>query len=178
MPGLHGQVVLGGGSYDTRFSYARLQDMWGKNTVGAIGSGSMSAHYLNPVVPENYTNRGTTGDFSTRYERDLTDKDRLGFSIRRGLSRYEVPNEIVQEEAGQLQTGENFEIIGTVSYQHIFSADSIGTLAGMVRDNASELNSNQKSTPILALQRNDFREGYFKATYSLHHGNQEFKAGR
>ena len=47
----------------------------------------------------------------------------------------------------------------------------------MVRDNATDLDSNENSTPIIAFQRNDFREGYFKATYSLHHGNQEFKAG-
>src|SRR6202021_562824 len=55
--------------------------------------------------------------------------------------------------------------------------DSLGTLAGMVRDNASDLYSNEDSTPIIASQRNNFREGYFKGTFSLHHGNQEFKAG-
>jgi hypothetical protein len=69
--GLHGQVVLSGGSYDTAPPMRRMQDVWGKNTFGASASGSMSAHYLNPVVPENYTNRGTTGDFSANYERDL-----------------------------------------------------------------------------------------------------------
>ncbi len=137
----------------------------------------MSAHYLNPVVPENYTNRGTTGDFSANYERDLTPSDRLSLSVRHELSRFEIPNELVQEQAGQLQTGDNFETLGTVRYQHIFSPDSLGTLAGMVRDNANDLYSNQNSTPIIAFQHNDFREGYFKAAYSLHHGNQEFKAG-
>jgi TonB dependent receptor/TonB-dependent Receptor Plug Domain len=176
-PGLHGQVVLSGGSYGTGSSYARLQDVWGRNTFGVSASGSMSAHYLNPVVPENYTNRGTTGDFSVHYERDLTDSDRLGLSVRHGLSRFEIPNELVQEQAGQLQTGAHVETIGTISYQHIFSADSVGTLAGMVRDNASDLDSNQDSTPILAVQRNEFHEGYFKAAYSLHHRNQEFKTG-
>jgi outer membrane cobalamin receptor len=176
-PGLHGQVVLSGGSYNTASSYARLQDVWGKNTVGISASGSMSAHYLNPVVPENYTNRGTTGDFSANFGRDLTGDDRLNLSVRHELSRYEIPNELVQQQAGQLQSGAHFETIGTVSYQHIFSPDSVGTLAGMVRDNASNLDSNEDSTPIVAFKHNDFREGYFKATYSLHHGNQEFKAG-
>jgi hypothetical protein len=33
----------------------------------------MSAHYLNPVVPENFTNLGTVGDFSPRYERDFNE---------------------------------------------------------------------------------------------------------
>ena len=154
-----------------------MQDVWGRNTFGASASGSMSAHYLNPVVPENYTNRGTTGDFSANYERDFTQNDRLSMSVRHELSRFEIPNELVQEQAGQLQTGDNFETMGTVSYQHIFSPDSLGTFTGMVRDNANDLYSNQNSTPIIAFQHNDFREGYFKASYSLHHGNQEFKAG-
>ena len=60
---------------------------------GASASGSMTGHYLNPVVPQNYTNRGTLGDFSTNYQRDLTPKDRLSLSIRHELSRYELPND-------------------------------------------------------------------------------------
>jgi hypothetical protein len=175
--GLHGQVVLSGGSYDTASSYAQMQDVWGRNTFGVSASGSMSAHYLNPVVPENYTNRGTTGDFSVNYERDLSQSDRLDLSVRHELSRFEIPNELVQEQAGQLQTGDNFETLGSVRYQHIFSPNSLVTLAGMVRDNANDLYSNENSTPIIATQHNDFREGYFKAAYSLHHGNQEFRAG-
>jgi len=175
--GLHGQVVLFGGSYDTASSYAQVQDVWGRNTFGVSASESMSVHYLNPVVPENYTNRGTTGDFSVNYDRDLSPSDRLSLSVRHELSRFEIPNEMVQEQAGQLQTGDNFETMGTARYQHIFSPDSLATFAGMVRDNANDLNSNQDSTPIIAAQRNDFSEGYFKAAYSLHHGDQEFRAG-
>jgi hypothetical protein len=175
--GRHGQVVLSGGSYDTGSSYAQMQDTQGKNIFGASASGSFSAHYLNPVVPENYTNRGTTGDFSANYERDQTPNDRLSLSVRHELSRFEIPNELVQEQAGQLQTGDNFETLGTIRYQHIFSPDSLGTVAGMVRDNSDDLNSNQNSNPIIATQHNDFREGYVKATYSLHRRNQEFKAG-
>jgi hypothetical protein len=49
--GLHGQLVLGGGSYDTLQSFGLLQDTWGKNTLSASASGSGTSHYLNPVVP-------------------------------------------------------------------------------------------------------------------------------
>lgn len=175
--GLHGQVVLSRGSYDSGSSYARLEDAWGKTTLGFSGSGSMSAHYLNPVVPENYSNRGTTGNFSTSLARDMSESDRLSVSLRHEISRYQIPNELVQEQAGQLQTGGNFETIGTVSYQHIFSPESVGALVGFVRDNANELASNQASTPIVAFSHDQFREGYFKATYSQHRGSQEYKAG-
>jgi len=177
VPGVHGQMVLSGGSYDTGSAYGRIQEVRRKNTFGVSASGSMSAHYLNPVVPENYTNRGTTGDFAAKYERDVTDNDRLTVSVRHELSRFEIPNELVQEQAKQLQTGDNFETMGTVRYQHILSPNSLVTLAGMVRDNANDLRSNEQSTPIIAFQHNAFREGYFKGTFSLHHRSQEIKAG-
>ena len=84
-PGLHGQVVLSGGSYDTGSAFTQLQYLRGKNTFGATGAGSMTDHYLNPVVPENYTNTGTTGDFSGRYERDFSAADRLSLGLRHEL---------------------------------------------------------------------------------------------
>jgi hypothetical protein len=175
--GLHGQLVLGGGSYDTLQSSGLLQDTWGKNTLSASASGSGTSHYLNPVVPENFTNNGTTADFAIMYERDFTPSDRLTASVRHELSCFEIPNEFVQEQAGRIQNGDNFETMGTVSYQHIFSPNLLTNLAGMVRDNANDLYSNPLSTPIVAFQKNSFREGYFKVTVSFHHGIQEFKAG-
>lgn len=175
--GLHGEVILDGGSYATASGFAQAQYLWGKNTLGASASGARTNHYLNPVVPENYTNNGTAGDFSTRYERNFTDNDRLILSVRHELARYQIPNEIVQQQAGQLQNRDNFETMGTALYQHVFSADVVGNLAGMVRDNANNFYSNTSSTPILISQHNDFREAYFKGTVSVHKGNQEWKAG-
>src|SRR6201996_2144893 len=175
--GPHGQLVFGGGSYDTLQSFGLLQDTWGKNTLSASASGSGTSHYLNPVVPENFTDNGTTADFAIMYERDFTPSDRLTASVRHELSRFEIPNEFVQEQAGQIQNGDNFETMGTVRYQHIFSPNLLTNLAGMVRDNADGLYSNPLSTPIIAFQKSSFREGYFKGTVSFHHGIQEFKAG-
>ena len=175
--GTHGQLVLSGGSYDAASSYGRLQQTWGKNTVGITASGSMTDHYLNPVVPENFTNNGTTGDFSTRYERDVSVKDRLSLSVRHEFSRFLIPNELLQQQAGQQQNGDNFETLGTAHYQHIVSPDTLVAFAGMVRDNSHDLYSNQKSTPIIAFQHNSFREGYFKGTLSLNRGRHEFKIG-
>lgn len=176
-PGLHGQLVLGGGSYDTANGYGQLQQVWGKNTLSGAADGSMTSHYLNPVVPENYTNNGTTGDFSLRYARDLSTEDQLSMSVRHEFSRYQIPNELVQQEAGQRQYGDNFETMGMVHYQHILSPETLLSLSGMVRDNANNLYSNPQSTPIIAFQHNWFREGYFKGTISHHHGVHEFKAG-
>jgi hypothetical protein len=175
--GLHGQTVLSGGSFDTGAAFAQAQYVWKGNTLGASAEGSGTGHYLNPVVPENYTNNGTTGDFSVNYERDLTAKDRLGLSVRHGLSRFQIPNEQVQQDAGQRQYGDNFETMGIASYQHVFSENTLGALHGMVRDNSNDVTSNPESTPVIAVLHNNFREGYFGGSLSVHHGRHEFKAG-
>jgi len=175
--GFHGQAVLSGGSFETAGAFLEAQYTAGKNTFGGTASGNMTAHYLNPVVPENFTNRGTTGDFSARYERDFTPKDRLSLIVRHELSRYEIPNEHIQEAAGQLQTGDNFETMGVASYQHVFSSDMVMDVRGMVRENSNDLFSNAASTPVQAFVHDWFREGYVKASVSIHHGHHELKFG-
>ena len=175
--GFHGQFVFSGGSFDSAGAFARGQYSWGKNTFGASASGAMTNHYLDPVVIQNYTNHGTMGDFSSNYQRDLTPKDRLSLNVRHELSRYEIPNEQLQQAAGQLQTADNRETMGIVSYQHTFSANVLADLRGMVRDNANDFNSNGHSTPIEIVQHNRFREGYFKGSITISHGRHEIKAG-
>jgi len=203
-PGFHGELTLFGGTYDTGAINTQDQYTWGKNTFGLSASGNMTGHYLNPVVPENYTNHGTIADFSLSYERNFTPKDRLTMIVRHELARYEIPNELVQQNGaylpnssnttgcppappepsdcvfvpgGQLQTGDNFETMGSASYQHIFSSDVIGALRGMARDNSLDFYSNPESWPLIATQHNDFKEIYFNGSISVHHGRQEWKAG-
>jgi hypothetical protein len=205
-PGFHGQLTLFGGTYATGGIDTQDQYTWKGNTLGVSASGNMTGHYLNPVVPENYTNNGTTGSFSTNYERDVSEKDRLTIIARHELARYEIPNELVQQNGawlpnsnnnvgcppvpavdepsgcvfipgGQLQTGDNFETMGSASWQHIFSSDAIGVLRGMARDNSNDFYSNPSSWPLIATQHNDFKETYFNGSVSVHHGRQEWKAG-
>src|SRR5208282_918365 len=184
--GFHGQAVLSGGSFGTAGAFAQGQYVWGKNTLGASAGGDMTGHYLNPVVPQNFTNSGTTGDFSVNYERDFTPKDRLSFIVRHELSRYLLPNEQVQQtwcHAGiqqppcQLQNADNFETMGIALYQHTFSSNVVADLRGMVRDNSNDFYSNANSTPVEVFQHNWFREGYFKGSVTIDHGRHEIKAG-
>jgi len=175
--GFHGQAVLSGGSFDTAGAFLKAQYAWGKNVFGVSASGSMTDHYLNPVVPQNYSNAGTLGDFSVNYERDLTPNDRLRFSVRQEVAHYDIPNEMVQQAAGQRQTADNIETMGIVSFQHAFSPEVVADLGGMVRNNANDFNSNTNSTPIEVFQHNWFREGYFKGTVTVKHGRHEFKFG-
>ncbi|MGH9690113.1 MAG: TonB-dependent receptor [Candidatus Acidiferrales bacterium] len=175
--GFHGQAVLSGGSFDSAGAFVQAQCVWGKNTFGASASGSMTDHYLNPVVPQNYSNTGTLGDFSVHYQRNPTPKDRVSFIVRHEVSRYDIPNEFVQQAAGQRQTADNLETMGIVSYQHTFSSRVVADFRGMVRDNANDFNSNANSTPVEVFQHNGFREGYFKGDVTVDRGRHEWKFG-
>src|ERR1700730_1146566 len=140
--GFHGQIVLSGGSFDSAGAFAQGQYVWGKNTLGVSASGSMTDHYLNPVVPQNFSNSGTLGDFSVHYQRIFSPHDRVSFVVRHEVSRYDIPNERVQQAVGQRQTADNLETMGSVSYQHTFSTRVLADVRAMVRDNANDFNSN------------------------------------
>jgi hypothetical protein len=188
-PGFHGDLVLSGGSFNSAGVFAQGQYVWGKNALGASASGSMSDHYLNPVVPQNYTNAGTLGDFSSHYERDLTPRDRLNLIVRHELAHYQLPNEQVQQAphldsidpslppGSQLETASNIETMGIASYQHTFSSRAVADIRAMVRDNQLGFNSNEYATPIEVFQNNEFREGYVRGTISVDRGRHEWKAG-
>jgi len=175
--GFHGQAVLSGGSFDSAGAFVEGQYVGTKNAFGASASGDMTGHYLNPVVVQNYTNTGTIGAFSAHYQRELTPNDRLSFMAWYEFARYQIPNEQVQQAAGQLQTADNYETMGIVSYQHIFSSNAVADIRGMVRDNGSNFSSNADSTPLEIFQHNWFNEGYFIGSITISHGRHEIKAG-
>jgi outer membrane cobalamin receptor len=175
--GLHGKAIASGGSFATVSSYLLTQYGWGKNTLAFTADAARTDRYLNPPVLENYTNTATTTDFAARYDRNFTNHDRLSVMIRRQFSKFLVPNERLQQTAGQLQHRDNFETLGILSYQHIFSDRLLADLRFMIRSNPDDLSSNPQSTPIVALQNRGFREQYLKATASYHRSRHEWKAG-
>jgi hypothetical protein len=175
--GFHGKAALAGGSFATSSAYLLGQYARRKDALSFSADGALTDRFLNPPVVQNYTNHATTGDFSARYERDFSESDRLGLVVRHGLSRFRVPNEQLQQAAGQRQDRANLETMGILSYQHIFTPNVLGDLRLMVRDDSDTLTSNPFSTPIIAFQDRGFREEYLKGTVSAHHGRHEWKAG-
>jgi hypothetical protein len=175
--GVRGEIDLSGASFATADGSGAVEYGWGRNALGLSAGGSRTNRYLNAPVLQNYSNRGTTGEFAASYEREMTETDRLSVSVRREVSRFLVPNEQLQQAAGQRQDRNNFETMGVISYRHIFSENVLADFRGMVRDDGEGLSSNAAATPIAAFEDNGFREGYFKSTVSLHRGRQEWKAG-
>jgi outer membrane cobalamin receptor len=176
-PGFHGQAVLSGGSFGTANTYLLAQYGWGKNALSVSGDAAVTDRYLNPPVLQDYTDTATTSDFAVHYDRDFSNHDRFGITLRREFSKFLVPNEQLQQDAGQIQHRDDFETLGIVSYEHIFSEHLLADLHWMMRTDTVGLNSNAQSTPIIAFQDRGFSEQYVKGTASYHRDRHEFKAG-
>jgi hypothetical protein len=175
--GLHGKAGASGGSFGTADAFMGTQYAWDRNAFGVSARGATTDRYLDPPVLENFTNSASTSDFAAHFDRDFSDRDRLGLLVRHEQSTFYAPNEHLQQKAGQLQDRSSRETLGIVSYQHVFSTNVLGDLRGMVRDLSSDLASNDRATPIVASQDRGFREGYLKATLAIHHGRHEWKTG-
>ena len=175
--GLHGKTALSAGSFGTAEGYAMAQDVWGKNTLGLSAEGALTDRYLDPPVIQDFNNHASSSDFAAHFERDLNENDRIGLILRHEQSWFQVPNELVQEAAGQRQDRGAFETMGIFSWQHIFSTSLLGDVRAMSRDDSAQLKSNGSSIPIIAAQQRSFREGYLKGSISAHRGTHELKAG-
>ena len=175
--GLHGEFEAEGGSFSTASGSGALFYSSGGNRFSVSGDGFHSDRYLDPPVLQNYTNLGNAGGFSSSYERDFSNGDRVFLTFGQHAVRYEVPNELVQQEAGQRQDSEQKETSGQIHYTHAFSANVLLSVVGSVRDAYALLNSNAQSTPIIVSQDRGYREGYVRADLAGHRGRHEWKFG-
>lgn len=176
-PGFHGKAALQGGSFSTAGGFFGGGYQKGATTASFSLEGARTNRYLDPPVEENFSNDGSTLGAGASLERDLTANDRLRISVHTGRAGFSVPNESVQQQAGQRQTRKNEETSGQVSYHHILSTDLLASFQVRVRDLSARLDSNPESTPIAPTQRRGFREGYFSASVAGHHGRHEWKVG-
>ena len=176
-PGVHGQVVLDGGSFATAGLAADLQYARSKDAFAGTGAASRTDHYLNPVVPQNFTNSGRARNVGLRYERTPSANNKFSVSLRRESSRFNIPNELIQQAAGQLQTAGNAETMGVLAFDRTITDHASAAAHAMLRSKTSTFGSNPQSTPVVLFQTNGFREAYFNGSATLDRGPNEWKAG-
>jgi len=175
--GLHSSIVASVGSFETVSGYGSTQYGWDRGTLGFSANIARTNRYLDPPVEENFTNRGTGSDVAGHLEQGVGNADRFGAIVRRSRADFMVPNELVQQEAGQRQDRGTRETSGQFSYQHIFSSSVLADARALVRDLSADLRSNAFATPIAARQDRGLRETYVKGTLTAHSGIHEWKAG-
>ena len=176
-PGFHGVAEVSTGSFETQTGYLGGSYAVGRTVVSLSGNAAVTDRYLDPPVQQNYTNRGTTTGFSSSFERDLSDHDRLRLAVRQWRAGFLVPNELLQQAAGQRQNRDSQETAGQVSYQHVFSSELLGSVQARVRDLSASLQSNPQSTPIQVFQERGFREAYLSGSMGAQVGRHALKAG-
>ena len=175
--GLHGQASFQGGSFSQLSGYGSVQYSRGRNSFSLSSEGMTTDRYLDPPVLENYTNYGSGGGGSARFDRTWSSADSTHFYLQSRRSGFLVPNELLQQTAGQRQDRTAAETMGQVSHTHQFSPNVILQVRGMVRDTSARLWGNILSTPILPDQDRGFREGYAGGSVSVSHGSHDLKFG-
>jgi outer membrane cobalamin receptor len=176
-PGLHNSAVIQGGSFSMMSGFFSTQYTARKSTASLSAEGFLTDRYLDPPVERNFTNHASNTGVTGSWERDLSAADRLRASFSRRATRFLVPDELLQQNAGQRQDRTSLESAGQISYQHVFSPDIAGSVRAMVRDISAQLWSNPLSTPIYASQDRGFRESYVNADLAGHHGRHIWKVG-
>jgi hypothetical protein len=175
--GWHGRLEAGGGSFSTLNGAAGISYAREANRLSVGGEGFHTDRYLDPPVLANYTNRGNATGFSASYERDFSTSDRLRVSVTHNAVRFLVPNELVQQQAGQRQDIQNTETSGRIYFQHTISPELFMSFSGSARDLSATLSSNPFATPVIVSQDRGYREGYVRADLAGHHGHHDWKTG-
>ena len=176
-PGLHGTASFQGGSFDNRAGFLSLRYGHAGTSITLNGDALATERYLDPPVEPNYTNRGSGGGFSAVLDREWSAADHTRAYMNRHGAAFMVPNELLQELAGQRQDRRGGETFGQVSHTHVFSPHVLAQFRAMARDTNARFWSNSRSTPIQPVQDRGFRESYLAGSLSAHHGRHELKTG-
>ena len=147
-----GGLSFSGGSFSTGEVAADFATHTKKLGLLANLSASTSQRYLDPPTLDNFHNFGRTGKGFFRLDYQFDPNNSVKGVLTFGGSNFQVPNKFVQEIAGQDQRQRLRDNSQNISYQHIFSPNSVAQFSFFHRQGNAQLNSNPLSTPVVALQ--------------------------
>ncbi len=159
---MSGRLVFGAGSFRSgKVSYTLRGNI--KQKFGFFVTQSFSGsyrRYLDPVDPENFNNRGGAVRLNVRGEWHPTTIDSLIFNFSLNGSDFRVPNTMEQELALQRQRQRLRDNHESISWQHIWSSDTVTNLGWYRRSFQSELIPGPADAPLSASQfREHVRQG-------------------
>jgi hypothetical protein len=177
--GFHGSASFGAGSFSTVNGYGSAQYApRGSRTIAGLGVEAMTTgRYLDPPNEMNFTNHGDAAGASGRLEHAWTDAGRTRAYVYRRRSDFEVPNEALQEDAGQRQTRSASETLAQAAHQQVLSSSMLFNARVMARTSEATLTANAASIPVRPFQDRGLSELHTNASVSAHRGRHEFKAG-
>lgn len=175
--GFHGTAEADGGSFDTGGGFLSGSYGWNRSQITISTFGNTTGRYLDPPALSNFTNTGTLDGLTADYDQDLSASDSIHVSVHRRQARFEVPNENLQQAAGQVQNRNSIEDAGQIGWDHVISANLLFTARASVEDLSANLWSNTLSTPIIAAQQRGFRRSYLRASLSASKKHHDLKFG-
>lgn len=172
-----GGISFSGGSFSTGEVAADFATHTKKLGFLTNLSASTSQRYLDPPTLDNFHNFGRTGKafFRLDYQFDANNSIKGVFNF--GGSNFQVPNRFAQEAAGQDQRQRLRDNSQNITFQHIFSPESVGQFSFFHRQSNAKLISNTLSTPVVANQDRTLQNYGGIGSLALTRGRHNIKLG-
>ena len=147
-----GGISISGGSFSTGEIGADFSTRTKKFGFLMNLSATTSQRFLDPPTLGNFHNFGRTGKGFFRLDYQFNEKSSLRGTFLFGGSNFQVANRVEQELAGQVQRQRLRDNSQFITFQHIFSNDTLGQFSFFNRYGKARLTSNPSSTPVVAFQ--------------------------
>jgi outer membrane receptor protein involved in Fe transport len=172
-----GGISFSGGSFSTGEAAADFATHTKKLGFLTNLSTSTSQRYLDPPTLDNFHNFGRTGKAFFRLDYQFDANNSLKGVFNFGGSNFQVPNRFAQEAAGQDQRQRLRDNSQNISFQHIFSPNSVAQFSFFHRQSHAELISNPLSTPVVANQDRTLQNYGGIGSLALTRGSHNIKVG-
>jgi outer membrane receptor protein involved in Fe transport len=172
-----GAVDAGMGTFTSRFVSAVAAGPVGEpGGVMLTATDERSSRFLDPVHPDNLHNDGR----STAAEAQFTWRSGAHLfttSLSAGRSRYDVPHNAEQEEAGQDQQQRTAQVLTSGTWQHALTDRTVWQVSAYLRHSDASLYRSAADTPVTThADRTSNRQGLlWSATHQA--GRHTLKAG-
>lgn len=173
-----GEITAGVGNFATNDVAGQVAAGW-RQKLGIFASvaAARSNRYLDSVDLGNFNNHGFRRNLALRADWQLGEKDAMFFDFGSNGAKIDVPNDSIQQIAGQRQRQRFGDDNEAFSWQHIFSSSVVTNLVLFRRQAETRLFPSEFDTPITATaDRRQTRSGVL-ASISFTGGGHAFKSG-
>ena len=172
-----GAISFSGGSFSTGEVAADFSTHTKKFGFLTNLSTSTSQRYLDPPTIDNFHNFGRTGKGFLRLDYQPDQNNSLRAVVTFGGSNFQVANRLEQELAGQDQRQRLRDSSQSLTFQHIFSANTLAQFSFFNRYGRARLSSNTASTPVVASQNRTLQNYGGIGSIALTRGSHNIKVG-
>jgi len=172
-----GGLSLSGGSFSTGEIAADFATHTKKFGFLTNLSTTTSQRFLDPPTLDNFHNFGRTGKGFFRLDYQFDQNNSLRGSFTFGGSNFQVPNKFNQETAGQDLRQLLRDNSQNITFQHVFSPNTVAQVSVFNRNSHARLTSNSSATPVVAFQDRTLQNYGGLASLSLTRGSHNIKVG-